>query len=291
MADYIKLKQEMRLVKSFESLATAYQEISIYKMRLTRASILKNREFLEHLSEIFFDVRMSYMSILELLLRHHQKNGVIQFAGVQKNGKQVDILVTANTKLYGNIVNHVFDSFEREIQTHTSDLFIMGKVGKSLFDNLQSGRDYYYFEISDTDSTAESLAPIISKILPYEKVVVYYGKYVNVLTQTPVAVSISGDKPIEPPETPTHDFKFLFEPDLEEILHFFQSQVFTSLFNQSIHEGELARHASRITSMEETLKHIEEVFGKLNKKEKQLASDQIDKKQQEVLAGITLWGN
>lgn len=287
MAQEVKVRREKKLVNSFKSLATAYQEISLYKMRLTRASILRNREFLEELSEIFFDVKTTYMDILEILLRQH--HGVKLPAGIKKNGKQIDVLVTANTKLYGSIVGRVFETFYREIQTHDSDLFLIGKIGKDLFDAKHTNRTYAYFEIPDTGTTAQTLEPIISHILPYEKVVMYYGKYVNVITQTPVSAIISGDKPIVENQEQNHVFKFLFEPQLEEILYFFQTQVVASFFNQSVHEGELARHASRITSMEEALKNIEEAIKKLTLLQKKLKMDTMNKKQLQLLSGMSLW--
>lgn len=284
-----KITKEIQLVQNFKSLATAYQEISQYKMRLTRDSILKNREFLEEISEIFFDVKLSYISILALLLRHHRKNGILQFAGIEKNGKKIAVLVTANAKHYGTIVTRVFDTFFTEIQKQPCDIFILGKVGRALFDAKQTGRDYAYFEIPDTDSTVDTLAPLIEHLLPYEKVIVYYGKFLNVLSQTPVAVNISGDKPLEEKTLQEHAFTYLFEPHVEEILHFFQTQVFTSLFNQSVHEGELARHASRITSMEETIRLIEETVKILQKQEKMTLIGESNKRQLQQLSGMALW--
>lgn len=289
MAKDVKVRREKKLVNSFKSLATAYQEISLYKMRLTRDSILKNRQFLEDLSDIFFDVKTSYIDLLEILLRHHEKDGIKQFAGLMKNGKQIDCLVSANAKHYGDIINRVFETFYHDIQTHTSDIFIIGKTGRELFDAKNTNRQYAYFEIPDGGSTVASLEPIISHILPYDRVVMYYGKYVNVLTQSPVSESISGDKPLTPEEKQTHVFKFLFEPELQEILHFFQTQVVASHFNQNVHEGELARHASRITAMEDALKNIEDALKKLSLLEKKIIMDTGNKKQLQLLSGMSLW--
>jgi F0F1-type ATP synthase gamma subunit len=288
MANDRSVTHEKNLVHSFKDLVTSYQELSLYKMRLTRSAILKNREFLEELAEIFFDVKMSYVNLLASFLMYHQKNGKKQFAGVTKNGKQIDILITANAKLYGSLPTRVFDAFFKDIQLHTADLFIIGKIGRALFDAKHTGRSYAYFEIPDTASTADALSPLISHILPYERVMVYYGKYVNMLTQTPVAVSITGDKPNEEKDS-AHIYRFLFEPHLEEILHFFQSQVFTSLFNQSVHEGELARHASRITSMEQAVVHIEEALKNLERQEKHMQLKLMNKKQLDLFAGMSIW--
>jgi F-type H+-transporting ATPase subunit gamma len=288
MARWTQIRKEKKLVESFQDIAVAYQEISLYTMQRIRSSILKNREFLEELSEIFFDVKISYLTIFSLLLKN--RKNPLQIAKVKKNGKQIDILITNNSHLAGSLSQRVFEKFYQDIQTHTSDIFIIGKVGKELFEQKKSDKTYAYFEIPEESTPVTTLAPIINHILPYEKVNVYYGKFINVLTQEVVTMNLSGDQPIDGQNVHEKVFHFLFEPRLEDILYFFQTQVVTSLFNQSVHEGELARHASRITAMEDALRNIEEVLKKLTMQERKITQKRENKKQLQLLSGMQLWG-
>lgn len=286
MAKDREITSERELIKGFQDIATAYQEISLYTMQKVRTSILRNREFLEELSEIFFDVKMSYMNMLPLLLHHRVKEGILQG---KKNGKAIDVLITSNTHLIGSLSQRVFDTFYQNIQQDTADIFIIGNVGKELFDEKKIKRTYAYFALPDDNKKVSDIAPIIEHILLYEKVNVYYGKFVNVLTQQPTKENISGDQPLESTKDNEKVFHFLFEPKLEDILAFFQTQVVTSLMNQSIHEGELAHHASRITTMEEALRQAEIILKQLDKQAKKFTEEKENKKQLQLLSSMQLW--
>ena len=44
---------------------------------------------------------------------------------------------------------------------------------------------------------------------------------------------------------------YIFEPSLETILQFFETEIFASMFEQIVREGELAKNASRVISMDQ----------------------------------------
>jgi F0F1-type ATP synthase gamma subunit len=64
--------------------------------------------------------------------------------------------------------------------------------------------------------------------------------------------------------------RFIFEPTLEKIFHFFETQIMANLFSQTLLENQLARHASRVNAMEEALGHIEEESKKLHQMQTRL---------------------
>ena len=83
--------------------------------------------------------------------------------------------------------------------------------------------------------------------------------------------------------------KYFFEPSLAVILEFFESQVLTSDFKQTVHEGELARLAGRIRAMEEMLSNIEDKQKELGMQALRLKKSTDNKKRIESLAGMFLW--
>jgi F0F1-type ATP synthase gamma subunit len=84
-------------------------------------------------------------------------------------------------------------------------------------------------------------------------------------------------------------FTFFFEPSLETILNFFEAQIFSSILNQTAHENELARYASRIKAMEEALTNIHGRIKILKAAERRLANLESNRKQLASLAGVSLW--
>ena len=99
---------------------------------------------------------------------------------------------------------------------------------------------------------------------------------------------VSGEDIFEtevPSPTPRQD-KFIFEPTLEKIFHFFETQIMTNLFSQTLLENQLARHASRVNAMEEALVHIEDESKRLDRMKNTLKHQMQNKKQLETMSGV-----
>lgn len=297
MEDKHKLTEEINITESLQLLATAYEEISVMKMRIARDSVLHTRNFLASLTDVFINVKSSYTKKL-LRESNDNKNNAksLKFATYNTNGKGIYVLISATNKLYGDIVSKTFQLFREKLQqTRTDiDIAIVGKTGKELFDGAKEKRPYFYFDLPDVIPSMEILKPIITQLLQYEHVTVFYGRFVNVVKQEAVSSSISGDEPLEQEaarETNGENgFDFLFEPSIEELWQFFETQIFSSLFKQTIAEEELARLASRIKTMEQAIVFINTRISALTNAERLEKRQQENRKQLERIAGISLWG-
>jgi F0F1-type ATP synthase gamma subunit len=292
MEEKHKLAQEISVTQSLQLLATAYEEISVMKMRLARDSVLHTRDFLSSLSDVFVNVKTSYTK--KFMQENKNKPATLQFSTHQTNGKDIFVLLSAANKLYGDIVYKTFELLKEKVQqSENADIIIIGRTGKELFETTFPGKTYTFYDLPDIVPNIAVLKPIIEQMLQYEHVTVFYGRFFNVVKQEAVAVSISGDEPIEKKaeeQTPNvQKYGFLFEPSIEELFYVFESQIFSSLFKQTLAEEELARLASRITTMEQAISFINTRIGRLTTAEKR-AKRQIDnRKQLERLAGIRLW--
>ncbi len=302
MQNKFKNLVELDFIATLKLLATAYEEISVIRMQRSKSSVLASREFLVELANVFADVKASYQE--EILLMHKKDHHsttdpkIIQqtFTTLAKNGKSVSVFLSSDGKLYGDIIKKIFHMFQFQLfllkskQTDT-DIVIVGKVGKDLYDQQHFDKPYTYFDLADSNPSAETLQKINDFINNYETVNVFYGKFENVMTQNATVNSVSGEQAIKTQEQTVEKTKFFFEPSLVEIMRFFEEQISFSLFNQAIHENELSRFASRIRAMEEAL-------GNIDKSELQLKRDSIkikkhiqNKKQLETIAGISLWNS
>lgn len=289
-----KLLEEISIVDRFQMLALVYEEIAVLEMQKIRGSVLKTREFIEELSRVFYDVKNSYkkqiLALAKKKKKRLQKQDAIHFSTLSKNGKQVIVLLSANTKLYGDIVPKTFQSFLESLADNPdSDIVIVGKLGKELFDQ-SSKKPYSFFALPDIQVTLEDLKPIVSHIVQYETVTVYYGKFVNVIEQIASHAIISGEQPLVSQTKPREDFRFIFEPELEKILNYFETQIFSALFKQTVHEYQLARHASRIRAMEYALGNIARTKNSLESQNRKLKHAAANKKMLAAFSGIALWG-
>jgi len=285
------IMEELEALNTIKDLAQSYEEIAVVRMQKIRDSVIRTRDFLSRLSDVFVDLKSSYQREVKDLLARIKKGDKMLLPTLQKNGKSLMVYLSSNGKLYGAVTGKTFRLFMQDLKApgaEKSDLLIIGKAGKEMFEGSSSTRSFDYFELPDTSFTIDHIKQLVSKFLQYENVHVYYGKFGNVIRQTPIATSITGEDVFEA-ETPQNvgrDDRFIFEPTLEKIYHFFETQIMANLFAQTLLENQLARHASRVNAMEEALIHIEEEGKKLNQMKVRLKHLMANKKQLETISGV-----
>lgn len=283
-----KVKDEIGANGLLQMLVQTYQEHAIEQINFARSSVLTSREFAQQLQEVFVNVKTSYASFIQTILERDKKKNF----GENKNGKEALVLITSNNKLYGDIIPKIDELFLNNLQKSKADIVLIGRRGKDFLEQMGVDRAYQYFDVPDDHFTIELLKPVITYLLPYNKVTVFHGQFINILSQDAISDNVSGDTLGEEQKKPTQEKQdFLFEPSLEAVLAFFENQIFSVLFNQSMHEAQLARYASRIKAMETAHNNLEERLKVLKQQARRLRAMQINKKQLQLLAGKSLWGS
>jgi len=292
-----RLLEEIAFVTGLKLLAQSYEEIATIKMRQARDSVLVNRDFFKSLTEVFLNVKTSYRRKLLQEQQHRTFADLVHFTGVKKNGKEVLLFFSANNKLYGDIVPRIFSTFLADVRAHPDDaIAIVGEAGKDMFRATGVKRDYRYFAVPDALTSYEVLKPLVTFLTQYEKVKAFYGKFDNVLSQTVIGDYI-GENALEPDKQPVpgeeagKPVDFYFEPSVEKILQFFETQVFSLLLQQTIHETELARLASRIKAMEQAIEQTNTRLTFLGKASMRIKHDINSKKQIEQMTKIYFYKN
>ncbi|MBP9700567.1 F0F1 ATP synthase subunit gamma [Candidatus Woesebacteria bacterium] len=238
-----------------QTVTQAYGEIASLRMKNTRQNVLSNRAFLEELRDVFEDVRISYVEEVYRLAHRKRGNGKEEVTFLGHNGKSVAVLLSANSGLYGDIVRKTFDAFLTEVRASDAEVTIIGQQGLSYFEAVEPKRPHTYFELPDNGFTTESGSKIIKHIVKYKEIHLFYGKFQNVLIQKPERTMISSQIDIDALQIKDRT-KYLFEPSLDSILKFFETEMFASLFEQVVRESQLAKFASRILAMDQASENI-----------------------------------
>lgn len=283
-----QIEKDINLISSFKGLAQAYEEISVTRMQRIRSRVLSARDFLRELSSVFEDVKGSYSMEIERFLKRDEK-GIVSFKGSKKNGKTIAVLLSSNNKLYGDIGKKVYRLFVEDIKKRDADVYVIGKVGKELFENSEHKKEFKYMDFPDTKEGALKFGDVLKTLEEYENVNVYHGQFVNVITQNPTVTNVSGTSQLQNAQAGKRNIKFFFEPSLEEVLIVFESEIFSSLFRQTLHESELSHVTSRIQQMEFALSNIESYQKELNKKRRLAIKRNESAKRLQRFAGVSLW--
>lgn len=285
------INENLEALNSLKDLAESYEEIAVVRMQKIKTSVLTARDFLAELSDVFVDLKSSYNREVKDLITKRKTNDKSILPLLQKNGKTLYVYLASNGRLYGSVTQKTYRLFVLDLKKTdpaTTDLLIIGSAGKEMYESSGAVRPFTYFDIPDVGVDISHIKGLMQKFLQYEAVKVYYGKFGNVVNQNPIGTSITGDSIFESEviETVNREDKFIFEPILEKIFYFFETQIIANLFSQSLLENQLARHASRVNAMEEALTHIEEETKKLVQQRNQLKHQTQNKKQLETLSGV-----
>lgn len=284
------LESEIENLQGLNDMIKAYEEIAASRIMHSRQSVLVNRSFIDELNQIFEEVISSYRKQVDSLIKANKTNKLGEFSFINKNGKTLHLLISANTGLYGSIIKRTFDLFiDGSKKDPNVDKAIVGKLGLSMWQQTKIKDKYFYFDFPDQSVDQNSLKKILDFIVSYEKVVIFYGRFQNLVKQDPTFSDISGNAHKEP-TAKTPEVKYLFEPSLEKILEFFEKQIFASIFEQTVRESQLAKIASRLTTLDTASENIIKQLNLVTSEKSRTTHRQQNKKQLETFSSRSLWG-
>lgn len=268
-----------------ESLSNAYAQISSGRMKKTRDSVVLARDFISEVQEIFKELQESYRSdFLKLAKKKGFAKGE-KLTFLSHNGRKVAVFLSTNAGFYGAITQKVFDNFASEFEKEGLEATIVGKLGLSMFLQAFPGKSYSYFEFPDYGTDKEEMANLVRHLVEYDEIRIYYGKFGSIVNQFPEKSVISAQTQVSEGGERSQ-VKYLFEPSLEEIIMFFETEMFTSLFEQIMSESQLAKLASRMLAMDQAGERIRESLLNAKTDYSRLMHYTNNKKQLEYLSSI-----
>ena len=254
-------------------------------MQKVRGAVLQSRQFLEGLLLVFAKVKSAYVN-----------EAGVNASSRTRNGRTVAVFISANSRLYGDIVDRTFQKFSDYVKGNKPDVVILGKLGLSMMeDNLPGVLYNYYRFYLTTRLDLESFGLIMRYLLQFEKILVFYGEFRTILTQEPVVTSVSGDVIEAREEIIVNKSgkkmirRFIFEPSVTEIARIFEGEILASLFEQTLHESQLSKYASRMLALDKSVENIDKRLGKVKEEGVKLRHKTMNKKQLSRISGFTLW--
>lgn len=253
MSTVKQIEQALKDSLSLKMVAEAYTEIGVLKLKKIRAGIERNRSFFQGISEVFHIINV------EATKRH------IRFK--PKLGT-VSILITSNFHFYGGLESDLVKLFLVNTTKFQTDRIAIGVTAQEFLKAAHYPHPYRHFVFKKDLPSAEEIRLLVSEINQYEQIMIYYSRMHTVLTQEPHVVNILQKLPEYYMKTQAVKINYIFEPELEMIVNFFENQITLLLIEQIFLESELARTAARLTAMDQS----------------QLAANEIIQKQKRELA-------
>lgn len=285
MSEIKEIQDEIYITNNFKNLVDIYGEIASIRMMKIRTNVLNNRNYIFSITQIFFDTLAAFLKKASRATLNEKLFKKNRITFLSHNGKTVFVLISSNTGFYGDVNKTTFSKFVNDFDKADCEVTIIGKVGKKLFTDSYPKKPYTFFELPDYGSDKNSLLAIINHLVQYDEVRVYYSAYTTVLNQSPTMSNLTaGTTLIE--KTKNIKDQYIFEPNVEYILTFFEKEVFGSFFDQTIKESQLSKLSGRIMAMDRASISIKNKLRLINYDYLRVKHRQINKKQLGLLQSL-----
>jgi ATP synthase F1 gamma subunit len=281
MAQKSEIDKEINQLEIFRVIARAYSQIASIRIQKTKDKVLMNREYYQKVNEVFNEVLASYYDEVKKLGKKTNKKGGLTF--ISHNGRNVAVLMSANSGMYGDLIARTFAEFIKHVRSNDVEVTIVGKYGLALFEQAAPDKPFTYFDFPDAATPdPKLLSSITTHLVQYEEIRFFYPEFKNIVVQKPQVLTLASGAVIGQ-KTKAKGREYLFEPTLEAILTFFESQLFSSLMQQTVEESSLAKFASRLLSMDRADENIRTDLKKLKLQKLKEMHLKVNKKQLELL--------
>lgn len=234
MAIYSKseLEEQVEVIHTIKTLLTlTVLKLTLTNRQLTDATKILKRieEALSRVFEIHPGAAIDNLNKKKLKKKHGG------------NEKKLMVLISANERLYGDIVSKICKYFISDLKASNNDALVIGQVGKQLLSEENITSKVYYFDLDDYKPDPLVVRQILGVINQYDKVVVYHGQNDTLLKQ----IAVKSDVALQVPEMVKPSRRYIFEPTILDVLNFLNSQVVVNTFSQKIYSNEVARLSAR----------------------------------------------
>ncbi|HTK03933.1 MAG TPA: F0F1 ATP synthase subunit gamma [Alphaproteobacteria bacterium] len=267
-----QIKGEINNITEIRGLIEVYEEMSASKMQKIRSSIIASHEYFEGLARISGEVALDLFTNSD-----------------SKTKGEAAILISAETGLYGDLIDKLLVGFVDFVKKNKADAFIAGRMGVNLIKTYDPSFKFKQlnFPVDSENMSSESAAAALNDLSEYKKISVFHGTFQSLAVQSVEASDVSGKgldvlgKDIDKSEAKKTRLTNLYEPSVEAVGEKFSKEIAVSVLSQSFAENQLAKYAARLIHLDGALESINERMESYQDDERRMRKKNEQKKQTE----------
>ena len=281
------LKKRIKSVKSTQKITKAMKMVAAAKLKKAQESAEKGRPYSEKMQNIILNLIRSVSD---------SENAPKLLIGTGKNQIHLCVVMTADRGLCGGFNSNICKlakNYFKNIISQGKELKII-TVGSKGLDQLK--REYGKFVVQKisfkdrkkiTFKEAEEIGKLILKLFEkgeFDKCVLFYNNFKNVITQIPQAQQII---PVENKKNKQKDQEnsYEFEPEEDEILEdLLPKNISTQVFKAFL-ENAASEQGSRMTAMDNATRNAGDLVDKLTINYNRSRQASITKELIEIISG------
>jgi F-type H+-transporting ATPase subunit gamma len=184
--------------------------------------------------------------------------------GPKRDKPNAFLVLTSEGGLSGDIDQRIVQTVMQNFNAADTDLIVIGAHGATQFvqNHIKIKR---YFRLPDVDQAID-VSPIIDQMLGYKKPTVWFQRYVSLSVQEVGRIDLLGrvralgtDASEKTAGEIISPREYLFEPSVDDVVHYLESVMMEIALSQVILESRLAQYASRFTAMSAAKKRAKEL--------------------------------
>lgn len=295
MSQINEIKEQKIVVESVGSFADSLQKIAAGRMVKLRNMVVSSRRFVDEATVILRELELERTKKLTSELgveKSELVNASKKKSPDPTQNTTAIIVVSSDQGLCGSYNTDIAKKIEIIIPEHPkADYFVIGKKGQEFFRRLarKNNLKYYPYNIPE-EVKIEDLRSLIGMFYHYDQIMLVYSKYINTATREVVFLELTQPNiRTEEIKKEAEEGKFIFEPDIEELISSISHKLRYALFRQQILDSKLSLYTAQMLAMKTAADNAQDLLKDLQLEYNKARRKLIDKKIQEVQAGRALW--
>ena len=282
------LKKRIKSVKSTQKITKAMKMVAAAKLRKAQESAEKGRPYSQKMQNIILNLTKSI---------NDPQNAPKLLVGTGKDKTYLCVVLTADRGLCGGFNSNICKLAKinfKKILNEGKDLKII-TVGTKGLDQIRREYGKYIikkFSFKDKKKIsfheAETIGDEIINLFKdnqFDKCILFYNSFKNVITQIPQAQQIIPAENNSSDNKEEIDFSYEFEPDEDEILEdLLPKNISTQVFKAFL-ENAASEQGSRMTAMDNATRNAGELVDKLTINYNRSRQASITKELIEIISG------
>ncbi len=293
-----EIKEQKIVVHSVGEFAHSLQQIAAARMAKLRKIVMSSRRFVDEATLVLLELQLEKQKRLEQELY----GGATPKKGTKKSKPKAAkkpertaiIVISTDQGLCGSYNTEIFTKVDQVLPHYLSaDWFVVGSKGQDYFYKLEKKSNLRFFPFRMPEQpTIVDLKPLIGMFYYYTQIFMIYSKFINTATREVVFLElvIPNITEVEAKKEATEG-KYLFEPNIDELIRSLSSKLRYALFRQQILDSRLSLYTAQMLAMKTAADNSEDLLKELQLQYNKARRKVIDKKIQEVQAGRTLWAD
>jgi ATP synthase F1 gamma subunit len=258
MSSLTELQENLESLETAQFVTTVLRDISANRLQAIRAAFEKNSAFYKEMRDL--DILVQTYALKKHPERMKKRS--------ERKDSTVFAALTSNKRFFGTLNRDVMSRFidrlknDREIKG-----IVIGQTGKTIIEGTEYASRCTFVEFEDDTPTSEEVLSLIKSLSEYTKVYMLYPTFINPFRQEVGLIDITHKPAVSTVSNITVDY--IFEPDVDKLLEFFETQVRFILFNRVVLDTRLAQIGARLTKMqharEEAKQRVREMRREIHK--------------------------